>query len=168
MVTLIVSLNILTFASDGVASASVDTVASASVKNFYGPAATIDEIAKVTFEGIVVVSTTNEDGTPNAAVVIPALHEGKYLTFGLAPNQTLENFKRGGKAVVTIFLQKPGVENPTFGDIRKYGARLYCDILLDGEEKAAFIERYNVGKADDKKMNMNSLLLVITKIDPIG
>jgi hypothetical protein len=122
----------------------------------------------MTMNGIVVVSTVNPDGSPNAAVVIPGLFENKYLTFGLAPNQTLENFKRGSLVVVSVFLPKPGVESTKYGDIRKYGARIYCEVLQDASEKAAVIERYNVDKPDNRKMTMDSILLVIKKIDPIG
>lgn len=169
------ALIIVTIVALGFTSASsqhVDTVSSASVKYYYGPAATIQEIAAVTTNGIVVVSTTNLDGTPNAAVVIPGVFEEKYLVFALADNQTKVNLERGGEAVVTIFLPSPDPAKNTgkYGDVRKYGARLFCTIVMDPVEKGAVVERYNAAQpAGGRKLTVvQTQLLRIDQITPIG
>lgn len=149
---------------------SVDTFTSASVSNFYEPAATIEEISEhITFNGVVVVSTTNPDGSPNAAVIIPSIFENQYVIMQMAPNQTLENLAQDGRVVISVFLPFPDAEKNTgeLGDIRKYGARLICEVLSEGTERTEAIARYNAIN-ESRQLPADHNLLKIVRILPIG
>lgn len=149
---------------------SIDTFTNASVSNYYPPAASIEELtALVTFSGVVVVSTTNPDQSPNAAVIIPAIFENQYVILQTAPNQTMENLARDGRAVISIFIPFPDEEKNTgkYGDIRKYGARLICEVLPEGSENTEALARYN--KLNEARpLAEGHRLLKIVGILPIG
>ena len=49
-------------------------------------------------EGIFVLATTNEDGSPDAAIFVPRLLDETHLIMFLAPNRTRQNLERTGQA----------------------------------------------------------------------
>ncbi len=149
---------------------AVDTVTTASVTNYYGPAADFSYLAQVTFNGVVVVSTTNPDGSPNAAVLIPSLFEDRYLIMRLAPNQTAINLAADGRAMVTIFTPA-GQETqvPNRAEVRRYGARLTCIALFSGEEYDSVRARWNEAVANEAyKLEDGEPILRIEAVQPIG
>lgn len=165
-------LAVLLFCSGGggAADEGADAVTSASVTNYYGPAADFEYLAQVTFNGVVVVSTTNPDGSPNAAVLIPSLFESQYLIMRMAPNQTAVNLAEDGRAVVTIFTAAgEELEVPSRADVRKYGARLTCTALFSGEEYEAVRLRWNETVENEAyQLPAGEPILRIESVQPIG
>lgn len=51
-----------------------------------------------TMDGTFVLATTNEDGTPNAAIFVPRMSDEEHLYMFLANNRSLANLKRTGRA----------------------------------------------------------------------
>ena len=146
-----------------------DTFTSASTTNYYGPAADFQYLELATFNGVV-VSTTNPDGSPNAAVLIPSVFEEKYLIMRMAPNQTVINLATDGRAVVTLFTPAgPEEETPTRADVRKYGARLICIALFEGEEYEEIRSRWNDTVENEAyKLPAGEPILRIEDIQPVG
>ncbi len=147
-----------------------DAFTSASVRSYYPPAASFDELAQTVFHGVVVVSTTNPDGSPNAAVLIPSIFEEKYVIMRMAPNQTARNIKRDGRAVITIFVPKADQgSKAAYEDVRRFGARLTCVVMEHDEEYEGVVERWNESvKNDLHKLKIGHPVLRIIEIKPVG
>ena len=92
-----------------------DAVSSASVANFYGDSAlTGDDLMNAvnSFSGFYLVSTTNPDGSPNAAYFIFSmvkLEDKYYLQLGLAENQSKANLTANGQGVA-VYAATPSSE----------------------------------------------------------
>lgn len=117
------------------ASMETDAFSSASVTNHYGDFALTDEAlmnAVNAYSGFYLVSTTNPDGSPNAAYFIFGMKElnGKYyVQLGLAENQSKQNLLRD-KQGVAVYAATPGNAE---GD-KPYavaGARILFTIIED-------------------------------------
>ena len=150
--------------------AEADSWTGASQTNYYGPAVDFEKLAMMTFNGVVVVSTTNPDGSPNAAVIIPSLLGEDYIIMRMAPNQTAENLVNDGRAVITVFV--PSEEEPEpqpRSEVRKHGARLVCKALFAGEEYDAARELWNETVENEAyKLPAGEPILRILAIHPIG
>ena len=58
-----------------------------------------------------VVSTSNEDGTPNIAIFVPAaMIDGTYVAFAWAENQTKANFERAKIGMIAFDVPNPTAE----------------------------------------------------------
>lgn len=112
---------------------SVDAYTSASTKNHYLSSSLsgnllLDTIRKK--EAAFVLSTTNPDGSPNAAVFIPGVVSDSVLRFGLVKNQTRLNIERTGVAVLTVYRFMP--EQPQ--GRQHNGARLRLRLINEPEQ----------------------------------
>lgn len=148
----------------------VETFTSASVRNYYPPAAGFEELAEIVFHGVVVVSTTNPDGSPNAAVLIPTIFEEQYVIMRMAPNQTAANIKRDGRAVITVFVPKNDQDaKAAYEDVRRYGARLTCVVMEKDEEYEAVLDRWNESVTNElHRLKEGHPILRIVEIKPVG
>lgn len=103
---------------------SLDSISSVSLTNFYEESSySKEEILEALNErkAAVSVATVNEDGTPNASIVIPGAYDDNTLVFGLAENQTGINFKEREFAVVTAYIYDGEAEDRLE---RNQGARI--------------------------------------------
>ena len=152
--TLLVCALLLTAALVPAMAEGADAVSSASVADFYGATAlTGDDLMNAvnSFSGFYLVTTTNPDSTPNAAVFIFAMvkHEDKYyLQLGLAQNQSKLNLEATGKGLA-VYAATPSSEEGA----KPYavsGARMRFEAVTDeallkalnpeGREGAMFFE----------------------------
>lgn len=139
-----------------------DAVSSASVADFYGDfALTGDDLMNAinTFSGTYIVTTTNPDGTPNAAFFIFSMvkHEDKYyLQLGLAENQSKANLTANGCGVA-VYAANPSTEE---------GAKPYpvagARIRFEAIEDAALVEALSAGARP------GAMFFDIVEIRPLG
>ncbi|WP_040210163.1 hypothetical protein [Clostridium polynesiense] len=142
--------------------AKTDSISKASTKVFYEKGsltgqALVDSINKR--EGSVTIATTNPDGSPNLAVAVPGAINDKYLVMGLAPNQTLENFKNHKIGVISYYIYNPAAQEK---NDRNKGARLVVKMVEDKDTKE------KLKKEAGEKANDNSLFLEIVEVKPLG
>ncbi len=138
---------------------AVDTFTSASVKNFYGKTALEGkELVKAinSTSGFYIISTTNPDGSANAAFAIYRAKEYKgktYLQMLFGENQTLQNLNREKKGVA-VYARPPEGEKP----FAVSGARIRFILL---EDKALLKEL-------NKDSKRPSLFGEIIEVKPLG
>lgn len=143
---------------------TIDSISAASKAFYYAKSSLTGEDLWKAIEaraGAVVVATANEDGTPNAAVIIPGISKDRTaLIFGIAPNQTLENLKARHVAVVTIYLY---TASATDKFERNKGARIIAELITDQTEIARL-----AAENKDRGASAGSTFLKIVKILPLG
>ncbi len=83
-------------------------------------------------EGLCVLATVNDDGTPNAAIFVPSMPDDEHVVFVLAPNLTKANIERTGTAWMVYDVVQPRNEE---GRQPHAGAR--CALTLVRAEEAA-------------------------------
>jgi len=148
----------------GAAAQSADGISKASTTQYYEKSSLKgDDLWKAleTMQCAISVATVNADGTPNAAVVIPGVTKDRTaLVFGLAPNQTIENFKARKFAVVTAYIY-----NPTATDKleRNKGARIIIEYISDPAEIKRQVEDNKNPRITEK-----STFMKIIKVMPLG
>ena len=129
---LLCALLLVTFALPAMAE---DAVSSASVADYYADAAlTGDDLMNAinSFTGTYLVSSTNPDGTPNAAYFIFSMvkhGEDYYLQLGLAENQSKANLNAGSKGVAVYAANPTGAEGAPAYSVS--GARIWFEALDD-------------------------------------
>lgn len=109
----------------------VDAVSSASIATnkytTFSEASLQDAITS--FKAECVVSTANEDGTPNVAIFVPAgMFEEKYIAFTWAENQTKENFNRSKLGMIAFDVPNPTAETK---ELRHQGAVVKAALVED-------------------------------------
>ena len=115
---------------------AADTVASASVMDYYGDfAITGDDLMNAlnSYSGTYLISTVNADGTPHCGYFIYGCvkHDDKYyLQFGLAENQTRENLIATGKCVA-VYAANPDLEAEDAKPYAMSGARMWGELVTD-------------------------------------
>lgn len=85
-------------------------------------------------EGVSVVATVNEDGTPNAGIFVPMMVDENHAVMTLAPNRTKENIERTGSCVLVYDVADPAA--PEKADRHK-GARLTLELVRPEEAEHA-------------------------------
>lgn len=113
-------------------------------------------------EGIFVLATTNEDGSPDAAIFVPRLLDETHLIMFLAPNRTRQNLDRTGQAW--------GVYEVTHADAtekqqRYAGARMKLSLVKPEGETA---EEFAQATADFPSVNPAALVLRIEQLIALG
>lgn len=114
------------------------------------------------FEGTSVVATVNPDGTPDAAVFVPAMPDDRHVILILANNHSRTNIERTGVAHLVYHVLNPDAEEKA---ARHAGARL--DLALVSAEGDTAAE-YNEVAQEYAHMNPAVLILRIERILPIG
>lgn len=113
-------------------------------------------------EGIFVLATTNEDGSPDAAIFVPRLLDKTHLIMFLAPNRTRQNLERTGQAW--------GVYEVTHADAtekqqRYAGARMKLSLVKPEGETA---EEFAQATAHFSSVNPAALVLRIEQLIALG
>lgn len=160
----LVALTLLA-AALGLASAqSADAVSKASTVQYYAKSSLLGEDlwkALETRQCAIAVATVNADGSPNAAVVIPGVTKDRSaLVFGLAPNQTLLNFRERRLAIVTAYIYNPSAADKLE---RNKGARILVEFVSDPAQAGKLLEDNR-----DKGATENSVFMRILKVMPLG
>ena len=112
-------------------SANIDSISSASVAQFYESSSIKgEELMNAINErsGAVAIATTNEDGTPNIATIVPSAVDENTLMFQFADNQTKVNLEERDLAVLSYYIYMPEAEEKAD---RNSGARLILKLITD-------------------------------------
>ena len=116
------------------ADAGIEAVSSASVTDYYGDYGLAgDELMEAinSPSGSYVISTVNEDGTPQAGFFVYSMlkeEDTYYLMLGLAENQTRENLERDHVAMA-VYAANP--EADAEAQYAVSGARMYLELVTD-------------------------------------
>lgn len=114
-------------------------------------------MAKV--EGLGVVATVNEDGTPNAAIFVPMMPDAQHVVLVLAKNRSRENIERTGVAELVYDVFDPA--GASKADQHR-GARMSLELVgRDEAEYAEVAARYD-------RMNDYTLLFRVANVSLIG
>ncbi len=114
-------------------------------------------MAKV--EGVSVVSTVNEDGTPNAAVFVPMMADADHVVMTLAANRTRENIERTGQCVVVYEVMDASAAEKSE---RYKGSRMRCELVEAGSSE------YDKVAEVWPRMNPYTLVMRVVEFMPIG
>lgn len=146
----------------GAVVASTDSISKASTVYYYessswDEAKVIDAIKnKVSDFAAVVVSTVNEDGSPNAATIVPGIDQENYLMFDFGTEgSTFNNMKEREIAVLTLF------EHNAEAEVKNQGARVALKVVTDEAKIKELAER---NKLDAK----TTIFTEIVKVIPLG
>ena len=143
------------------ADAGVEAVSSASVTDYYGDYALSDDALMDAINrpsGSYVISTVNEDGTPQVGFfVYSMLKDGDtyYLMLGLAENQTRVNLERD-KVAMALYAANP--EEDAEAQYAVSGARMGLELVTD--EK--LVEKLNTSGYD------TTMLCEVKWVKPLG
>ncbi len=128
LLSLVTVISVILVESDSFSdSRNIDVFTGASKTRYYSKTALTGEaLHKVinSHQAAFVVSTTNPDNSPHAAVFIPSMASDSEVKFGLAENQTRQNIERTRKAVLTVYRFLPGETEKN----RHKGARLFLEL----------------------------------------
>ena len=151
---------------------SSDTISSASKVYFYeatafeqGSAEFNEMMKSPSTYGAVSIATTNKDGSPNSATVIPGMvdAENEILIMGFGTEgSTKQNLLERKLGVVTIYKQDPTAEDKTQ---RNLGARVIVEAVED--QSAAFDELVSKGLAEAKSKE-TTVVLKVVRVLPLG
>lgn len=159
LLSLVLSLVLLACAIPAMAE---DTVASASVADFYAQyALTGDDLMNAlnSFSGTYLISTTNPDGTPNTAFFIYSMVklDGEYyLQLGLAENQSKANLLANGCGLAVYAANPSGEEGAMPYAVS--GARIWFQNVSDEAVLAKLMENAREG----------AMFYEITAVRPLG
>lgn len=159
LLSLVLSLMLLSCAIPAMAE---DTVASASVADFYAQhALTGDDLMNAlnSFSGTYLISTTNPDGTPNTAFFIYSMVklDGEYyLQLGLAENQSKANLLANGCGLAVYAANPSGEEGAMPYAVS--GARIWFQNVSDEAVLAKLMENAREG----------AMFYEITAVRPLG
>lgn len=149
-----------------VTTANVDTISQASTGIFYEKSSwdesKVKDVLKnnVSNAAAVVVSTTNEDGTPNAATIVPGLVNDNTLVFNIASEgNTKKNMLERGVAVLTIFNHNVG-EADKF--VRNQGARVVLKTVTDEDKINDLVKEAGL------KDSSTAVFMEMVKVLPLG
>ena len=140
----------------------MDTVASASVADYYAAAALIgDDLMNAinAFTGTYLVSSTNPDGTPNTAYFIFSmikLDDAYYLQLGLAENQSKANLLANGCGLAVYAANPTGEEGAM--PYSTAGARIWFKAIEDEAIATKLAEGARPG----------ALFFEVTELRPLG
>lgn len=110
-------------------------------------------------EGVSVVATVNEDGTPNAGVFVPMIVDSSHVVMTLAPNRTKENIERTGACAVVYDVADAAAAEKAD---RHKGARLTLELVRPEDPDHASVA------AAWPHMTPYTLIFRIKCIRPIG
>ena len=139
-----------------------DAVSSASVANFYADyALTGDDLMNAinSTAGFYLVSTTNPDGSPNAAYFIfgmTKLNDQYYLQLGLAENQSKANLTENGQGVA-VYAATPSNEEGA-KPFAVSGARILFQSVTD----ESVVEELT------KNARPGAMFFEVTEVRPLG
>lgn len=110
-------------------------------------------------EGVSVVATVNEDGSPNAAIFVPMMPDADHVVMTLAKNRTRENIERTGTCALVYDVADPTAEEKAE---RHRGARLHLELVRPDDPEHAEVA------ASWPHMTPFTLVFRIADYDEIG
>lgn len=145
--------------------ASVDSVSKASTIYYYEATSwdktkVIDSITNTVSDvAAVVISTVNEDGSPNAATIVPGIAGENELMFIFgSEGSTFKNIKEREIAVLTVFDHIPEEE------VKNQGARVVLKAITDEAKIKELVEKNSL----DEKTAAVTIFTEIVKVVPLG
>lgn len=115
------------------------------------------------YKGTCFFTTTNEDGSPRAAIFVPGFAGDDYVFFGWAGNETKTNFLREKRAEFIYYVKDTSLESTD--KKRHQGARVVVTLV---EDEAVIAElRETIPEASLEYFNI-STVCKIEKILPLG
>lgn len=152
--------------------ANVDTISKASTTYFYEESSLkenseelLDVLKSPSTFGAVSVATTNEDGSPNLATIVPSLvdEEKGYMIMAFGGDSSTKiNITERKLAVLGIFKHTPDSENK---QDRNQGARIVLE-YVDNQENV-IKELIEDSKIDEESAS-SAVVLKIVKVLPLG
>lgn len=152
--------------------ANVDTISKASTTYFYEESSLkenskelLDVLKSPSTFGAVSVATTNEDGSPNLATIVPSLvdEEKGYMIMAFGGDSSTKiNITERKLAVLGIFKHTPDSENK---QDRNQGVRIVLE-YVDNQENV-IKELIEDSKIDEKSAS-SAVVLKIVKVLPLG
>ncbi len=145
---------------------SVDTISSASTGIYYQDGTwSHEKFVELFTDGVsqhaaISIATTNADGTPNAATIIPSFVEGEteYLKIAVGSiGNTVENLRERKYGVITAYQHNPELEDKFE---RNNGIRL----VVEHVEDEALVAQFNEGN----QYPDNTVYMKIVKYLPLG
>ncbi len=140
--------------------AKVESISAASKTYFYENSALKDQALLDAInerKGATTLATTNADGSPNLAVIVPGVADENTLMFGISENQTKVNIQERKLAVVSVYIYNPSAAEKTE---RNIGAKLVLKLV---EDEAKIKELTEKTKAKEGTVFMD-----IVKVLPLG
>ena len=113
-------------------------------------------------EGVFVLATTNEDGSPDAAIFVPRMLDESHLIMFLAPNRSRVNLERTGQAWGVYEVLNP---EATEKQQRYAGARMKLSLVKPEGETA---KEFAHVTANFPAMNPAALVLRIEQLIALG
>lgn len=110
-------------------------------------------------EGVSVVATVNEDGTPNAAIFVPMMPDASHVVMTLARNRTRENLERTGHAVLVYDVASPHAAEKAE---RHCGVRMRLSLVSPDESEHAEVA------ALWPHMTPFTMILGVDEVEPLG
>ncbi|MCB2288560.1 peptidoglycan-binding protein [Clostridium sp. CS001] len=139
---------------------NVDSISAAS-KTYYYESSSLTGVklmdAIKARSGATSVATTNQDGTPNIATVVPGVADENHLQFGISPNQTSANILERKIAVLTFYIYNPtAVEKAD----RNIGARVVLKLVEDETKIKDLMTKTKAAEG--------TIFMEIVKVLPLG
>lgn len=145
---------------DIVKTAKVDSISAASKTYFYEKSALKDNALLEAIKqrkGASTVATTNVDGSPNLAVVVPGLADDNTLMFEMAENQTKVNVQDRKIAVLSVYIYNPTAAEKTE---RNVGAKVVLKLVEDKDKIKQLTEK--------TKAKEGTIFMEMVKTMPLG
>ena len=152
------------------AQTGVDAISAASTQNYYGDssltgAALFDMIGSR--RAAFVWTTTNANGTPNAAVLVPGVVDRNQgilaQSFGGDGPQTIVNMRRGGYSILTVYQHNPDATDRLE---RNLGSRVVCEYISDPALQRQFLAEFQ--RVNPRATAENTVFLRIVRVLPLG
>ncbi|MFP4375550.1 MAG: pyridoxamine 5'-phosphate oxidase family protein [Spirochaetales bacterium] len=154
-----------------VAEGDADSVSAASAGAYYYDESSLEGEAlydlMASRQAAFVWSTVNEDGSPNASVMVPGVVDRRAgviaQSFGGGGNQTIENIKNGDLAVLTVYQHNPEAEDRLE---RNIGARIVIEYVSSRSQQERLLEQYQA--MNERATLENTVFMRIVRVLPIG
>lgn len=122
-------------------STQVDTMTAASENAYHYIDGTLSPedlmLAMNASEGVNVIATTNADGSPSAATMIPYMLEvdgDYYIVYGAGSNATVTNLKERNYGMMEYYIYKPELLGDENKFTRNSGSRLIVEYVQESNE----------------------------------
>lgn len=140
--------------------AKIDSISAASKTYYYEKSGLKDKALIEAInqrKGASTVATTNADGSPNLAVVVPGVADDNTLMFGIAESQTKKNIEERKLAVLSVYIYNPTAAEKTD---RNIGAKVVLKLV---EDKAKIKEL-----TEKTKSKEGTIFMEMVKVMPLG
>lgn len=151
---------------------SVDSISAASDKYHYEKSFLEgEELTKLinTRQAAFTIATTNADGSPNIAVIIPGALGEDVIYMTPANNQTRKNIMERKLAVMAVYKYDITKEDKYEKNV---GARLVLEYIEDKDQRQSYLDSLNklpfLNDAQKKQLNDWAVFFKVKKVIPLG